>query len=851
MKVRSFPWAGMVMLLSALFFMAPRSSAQKPGQWVSVGPILIQAPFLPDLGVYAAVGRLTTIAIDPADPAIMYVASPGELGHEGCGIWKTTDSGRNWKQIGDDLPELAVAAITIDPKHVIFVATVDNGVFRSDDSGETWTNLSAPLKVRTNTRDGNRTWLLIDPANPKVLYLTADDGVLRSEDGGKTWPVSLGAGQATSLVMDPRDPKILYAGILGSGVYKTVDGGVLGGASWKLQSRSPLPSSIPSFIGPLLALSHPAPDPHETVYALYPTLASGGTGWSLFRTTSGASWGSGPVYTCGPPSYGCQFFQSLAADPEDKQRVYMGGPLLYISGNGGVSFTQVPAVNNDRLPNSGHGDYRRLAFDPNDRNHVYALSDGGIYVSDKQGKIGSWSMIGGGITNAEIYDLAQAATVPGLFIAGTQDNGNIQYASFPMWNHIPVSQIEGGDGADVAIDPSKEPTMYTMGQTQDTLVQSTDGGNTFNFFSQGLPSSATNCAVYNSTFHFQTHPSKPKTLLASCNSLYETTTNVAPGNWKVIFSPPRGERVVRSAIDADSDTYFAGTDKGDLFAVLGSPPHRSERILSHPDSQNVTDIRVDPAHPDTIYVTFAPPFQVDRPCPSTTGQNRIFQLTRKLPDRPPAFTSENISGNLEHSPLCVNSIAIDPYLPRTLYAGTNRGVYLGRRKASGGAWVWQAYKQGMPLADVRDLEVHPSSHKIDAATYGRGAFELIPKDFLSVRIEIERPVLQNTGKLGPAVSVFPVAILSTEFFDTPGEVDDKSLRFGRTGKEASPRKCEVTTQDIGGKSVSELVCYFEAKLTGLPLTRPPETTTMVKGILKGLTKEGTPIEGQGSVTIPK
>jgi hypothetical protein len=67
-------------------------SAQ-PGQWVSIGPDHVFGPPVSGFGEYNAVGRITTIAVDPTNPQIIYVGSPGELGQEGCGIWKTADGG--------------------------------------------------------------------------------------------------------------------------------------------------------------------------------------------------------------------------------------------------------------------------------------------------------------------------------------------------------------------------------------------------------------------------------------------------------------------------------------------------------------------------------------------------------------------------------------------------------------------------------------------------------------------------------------------------------------------------------------------------------------------------------------
>lgn len=845
MKLRTLVATSTVVLLISLGI-GGRTFAQPPGQWVSIGPRHVTAPALPAtptspaFGEYHNVGRLTTMAIHPTNPQIIYVGSPGELGHEGCGIWKTTDGGTTWTPIGDSLPTLAVAAIAIDPTNPnrVYIVTADHGVFRSDDAGQHWTNVSGPQRVRTNTRDGDRTALLINPVSPNVLYLTTDDGVLRSTDSGQTWPASLNVGQATNLVMDPLNPNVLYAGILGRGVYRTVDGGAALNTSWQLQSQSPLPASPLAFRGPLLGISHPPVETHEAVYALYPRAVGAETAWDLFRTTDGNTW-TGPLTVCTTPAEGCVFFV-LGVDPRNRDRVFLGGPLLFIAEFGVTPLTRVPDVENDRVPASGHGDYWDLAFDPIDPLAVYAASDGGVFRSSNRGVTGSWSFIGAGITNAEMYSLAQAATQPGLLLSGTQDNGNILYTGSLEWDHIPHSQVQGGDGGMVAVDPTAAGTLYTMGQYQDSLTQSTDGGDNFTSFNNGLPTGRV-CAAFNSTFHFQVHPTVPTTLLASCVSLWRTTTNLAPGNWTSVFTPSGAGNVVRSAIDGGSDVYYAGTSSGRVFAGLSGSAW--QQVLSHPDSQSVSDIEVDPANPAAIYVSFAPPFGVDRPCAATAGQSRIYRLNRLSPAPNLVFSATDITGNLQESPLCVNALAIDPHISRTIYAATNQGVYRGRSNATGGPWVWTAYNNGLPLADVRDLAVHPVTHMIDAATYGRSAFEVVPETTLPVAIDI-RPGTSRNPINPESQGEIPVAILSSVTFDAPNEVNKSSVRFGRTGSEASLAFCNPGSEDVNGDGLPDQVCHFHTALTGFHLG---DTV----GILNALTLEGVSIEGRDVVTIVK
>jgi len=72
----------------------------------------------------------------------------------------------------------------------------------------------------------------------------------------------------------------------------------------------------------------------------------------------------------------------------------------------------------------------------------------------------------------------------------------------------------------------------------------------------------------------------------------------------------------------------------------------------------------------------------------------------------------------------VRTIAIDKNYPFTIYAGTDRGVYQGRSLDHGFTWFWRPYMNGLPPADVRDLEVHPATGIMRAFTHGRSAFEV-------------------------------------------------------------------------------------------------------------------------------
>jgi hypothetical protein len=105
-----------------------------------------------------------------------------------------------------------------------------------------------------------------------------------------------------------------------------------------------------------------------------------------------------------------------------------------------------------------------------------------------------------------------------------------------------------------------------------------------------------------------------------------------------------------------------------------------------------------------------------------------------------------------------------------------------------------------------------------------------------VAIDIESNSInpKSNGKI-------PVAILSTKGFDAVSQVDPNSLTFGRTGDEKSLDFCSGA-EDVNRDRLQDLVCHFYTQDAGFQCGD-------TKGILKGKTKDGTPIEGSDSVKI--
>jgi photosystem II stability/assembly factor-like uncharacterized protein len=187
-------------------------------------------------GILASIGN---IAIDPLNTSNIYTCA-------GSGIYKTTDAGNAWKNINITPSFFLTDDIVIDPKNpaVIYVwatpapipappgnkqtaADFDtDGVFRSTDSGETWTNLFIGSKYID--------FLAIDPVNTSTLYVGSVFGILKSTDAGLSWvPKNKGMPQPSpgnpiqvrSLVIDPQNPERIYGAGSFRGLVRSTDGG--------------------------------------------------------------------------------------------------------------------------------------------------------------------------------------------------------------------------------------------------------------------------------------------------------------------------------------------------------------------------------------------------------------------------------------------------------------------------------------------------------------------------------------------------------------------------------------------------------------------------------------------------
>ena len=157
-----------------------------------------------------------SLAVHPTDPGVVVVGRRD-------GLWKTSDGGKSWialayPTLGPYIP-LAVAIAETHP-NVIYVATAREGVYRSDDEGYRWANVSKGLpEASAGGRPAEIRTLVIHPRHPDTAYVAHErHGIYRTTDGGVTWhPFNKGLPPPASrptysprLAFDPGDPDRLY-----------------------------------------------------------------------------------------------------------------------------------------------------------------------------------------------------------------------------------------------------------------------------------------------------------------------------------------------------------------------------------------------------------------------------------------------------------------------------------------------------------------------------------------------------------------------------------------------------------------------------------------------------------------
>ena len=409
-------------------------------------------------------GRINDFAVVESNPNIVFIATAS------AGVWRTTNNGVTWESVFDDQPVSSIGDIAVAPSDpsIVWVGSGEsnnrqssswgNGVYKSTDGGDSWTHVGLDDTLHIGR-------LLIHPTDPEVVYVAAtghlwgpnpERGVYKTNDGGLTWTNTLFIDEdtgITDLAMDPVSPGTLYAaayqrrrtafgfngGGLGSGIYKTTDGG----STW-LRLTNDLPEGVTGRIGLDIYRADP-----RIVYAIVQHTDGG-----VFRSEDrGQSW-TRMSDTNPRPMY----YSQIRIDPSNDQRIWAAGARMAYSQDGGKTFV------NDWVQTI-HGDFHALWINPADSDHMMTGSDGGMHYSYDRGR--TWDFVNT-MALGQFYEIGYDMEMPYNVYGGLQDNGSWGGPVRTLYQRGITNEdwfrVGGGDGFYTQVDPNDTATLYLESQ---------------------------------------------------------------------------------------------------------------------------------------------------------------------------------------------------------------------------------------------------------------------------------------------------------------------------------------------------------------------------------------------------
>ena len=690
-------------------------------------------------------GRVNDVVVDPtAEDTIFIAAASG-------GVWKSTDAGQTFERAWPDDATQSIGALAIGSDGVLYAGTGEanpgggsivyggTGVYRSADGGESWEHVGLP----TSGAIGR---IAVDPTNPQRVYVAASGnlflpagqrGLYRSDNGGSTWkPVLRGENNTTGAVdiaIDPSNPDTLLAALWdhhrtpegrfyagpGSALMRSTDGG----HTWtELAEITMDPAEETGRIG--VAFS-PA-DPNRA-YAIIANKLDGTFG-ALFRSDdNGQTWTTidGSAGMAGLSSVGSNqssfgwWFGRIFTDPDEKDRLFVTGVELMASDDGGDTFTQMGqtlagVVTGEHHVNV-HADQHGMAWDPNVDGRVYAANDGGIYRSDNDGDVGTWT--GGlqqGWTQHYSVDVSEQST--DYVITGLQDN--MCQRSFPVddgavtqhaWTKVGIC----GDGLQTLIHPENPAITFACSQYGGCARQ-VGGVGSLGGLDPTFNKPGNQRWGWFSPLEFQ--PGNPDVMYWGSNFVNRSTDNGRTWSKMSPFDlsdpeeeleqidPHSGYRlrgvVTAIGVTADPAVLYAGTDNGRLWVTRDTGASWEELTdnLGTGAKQWITRVTVDPDDVNTVYVSFS----------GYRAGNDAPHVVRSTDG---GVTWSDLTGNLPIGP--VNDVIV---VDDGLVAATDVGVFLSQ--AGDGEWV--RVGTNLPTVPVIDVRWHEATRTLTAATFGHG-----------------------------------------------------------------------------------------------------------------------------------
>ena len=707
-------------------------------------------------------GRIADIVTHPDNDNVWYVAVGSG------GVWKTENAGTTWSPIFDDQSTYSTGCITLDPSNpsTVWVGSGENvggrhvaygdGIFKSTDDGKSWNNMG--LKNSEHISE-----IIVHPTNSDIVWVAAqgplwskggERGLFKTVNGGNTWKQVLGNKEwtgVTDIMLDPRDSNVLYAatwdrhrtvaalmgGGPGTAIYRSDDGG----NNWKKLEKG-LPKSNMGKIG--ITISPQQPD---VIYAAIEldrkqggVYRSSNRGESWTKMSNTVSGGTGPHY-----------YQELYASPHEFDRLYLMNVRVLTSGDGGKTFNQLPERNK-------HSDNHAIVFKDDDPNYIMLGTDAGIYESFDNAK--TWRYIKN-LPLTQFYKVAVNNAAPFYHIfGGTQDNGSAggpsatderegiankhwyktlfadghQSATDPVYNNIVYAETQQGGLHRVDLSTGEQVSIQPQASLGDPHER-------FNWDAPILVSPHNPSRLYFASYRVWKSESRGDDWTTISGDLTRNEDRITlpimgrqqswDNAWDVGAMSNYNTITSLAESPVQEGLLYAGTDDGFIqVSENGGDSWRSIPVtkLGISSRSFVNDIKADLFDANTVYVALDNHKEGD-------FNPYLFKSIDK------GMTWKSISNNIPKRTLVWRMVQ-DPVKKNLLFAATEYGIYTSLN----GGEAWQKLP-GTPTISFRDLTIQKRENDLVAASFGRGFYVL--DDYSALRDFTEENLAKKAKLFSP------------------------------------------------------------------------------------------------------
>ena len=670
------------------------------------------------------------IILHPKNPDILWVASLGHLYSPSMerGIYKSTDGGKSWQNklfineftgaidlvIDNTNPDILYSSMwEKDRKAWNFDGSgVGSGIFKSEDGGESWIEISGGDSGFPDTDGTGRIGLDISQSDPNILYAILDNQDRRQSSNDITnSDLTKDKLRSISTTDFLKTSDEILEKFLKNNRFPNIYNALKIKEMVRVGDISPI--SLVEYLEDSNTLLFDTPVIGAEVYRS----EDFGKTWKKINEDDL----SYLFY-----SYG-YYFGEIRVDPQDPSKVYTMGVPLIKSDNSGRSWESIDFENM-------HGDYHALWINPNRSGHLIVGNDGGVNMSYDDGD--NWMKFNSPSVG-QFYDINVDMKEPYNVYGGFQDNGvwmgPSDYTSSLRWHSTgsyPWKPIYGGDGMQTEIDYRDNETVYTGSQFGNYSRVNTRTGDRKRI----TPSHKLGERPYRWNWETPIYLSRHNQdiLYMGSNKFHRSlnrgdefetlSTDLTNGGIKGNVSYGTLTTIIESSIKFG--LIYVGSDDGLVHVSKDGGYSWTNISSSLPENMWVSSIYPSNFYEGRVYLSLNG-YRWDN-----------FESMIYVSDDF-GLNWSRIGNDLPREP--VNVIIEDTKNENLLYVGTDHGVYASLDIGNN----FHAFMGGLPGTPVHDLVIHPRDNDLVVGTHGRSVFianveflQKIDEDILSKSIHV-------------------------------------------------------------------------------------------------------------------